>query len=79
MTTARKSSGKQKEASILLFDTHRSGGGSRKLVYKVPVQGMLFYQAAMSPDGSILAYIEIPYLEDENGSLRGSYKLHLTR
>jgi hypothetical protein len=80
MTTAKKNKGKtEHEAGALLFDTHRQGGGSSKLVYFYPIEGSVFFHADMSPDGSAFAIAESPLKHPENGKIIGKYQVHIIR
>lgn len=80
MTTAQANKGKaQKESGALLFDTHRSGGGSSKMVYYYSVEGTVFFHADMAPDGSAFAIAESPYKNPETSKLVGTYQIHIVR
>ena len=80
MTTAMENKGRvEHEAGALLFDTHRSGGGSSKFVYFYPVEGRVFFHAAMAPDGSAFAIAEMPFKHPATGKLVGTYQVHIVR
>ncbi|NLD92508.1 MAG: WD40 repeat domain-containing protein [Fibrobacter sp.] len=80
MTTAMAGKGKaEHEAGALLFDTQRSGGGSSKFVYFYRVEGTVFFQAAMAPDGSAFAISEMPFKHPESSKLIGTYQVHVVR
>ena len=80
MTTAMADKGKSEhEAGALLFDTHRSGGGSSKLVYFYPVEGTVFFHADMAPDGSAFAVAESPFKDPRTGKRVGTYQVHIIR
>ena len=68
-----------RSSGAILFDTHRPGGGSSKMVYFYPVEGKAFFQADISPDGALTAVVETPYLDPETKSLQGSYQVHVIR
>ena len=75
----KKTEGLNREFGALLFDTHRSGGGSSKRVYYYPVEGLSFFQADIARDGSAIAVVEIPYQNPETGKLVGTYQVHIVR
>lgn len=80
MTTAMVDKGKtEHEAGALLFDTHRGGGGSSKMVYFYPVEGTVFFHADMAPDGSAFAIAESPYKDPVTSKLVGTYQVHIVR
>jgi hypothetical protein len=80
MTTAMSSKGKSNhEAGALLFDTHRKGGGSSRLVFFYPVEGRVFFHAAMAPDGSAFAIAETPFKHPVSSKLIGTYQAHIIR
>ncbi|MDO5576032.1 MAG: hypothetical protein Q4F84_03055, partial [Fibrobacter sp.] len=80
MTTAEANKGNaKKESGALLFDTHRSGGGSSKLVYFYSIEGTVFFHADMAPDGSAFAIAESPYKDPKTGKLIGTYQVHIVR
>jgi outer membrane protein assembly factor BamB len=80
MTTAMANKGKTgHEAGALLFDTHRSGGGSSKMVYFYPVEGTVFFHADMAHNGSAFAIAESPYKDPVTSKLVGTYQIHIVR
>lgn len=80
MTTAMAYKGKMRhEAGALLFDTHRAGGGTSKLVYFYPIEGTIFFHADMSPDGAAFAIAESPYKNPQTSKLAGTYQVHILR
>lgn len=80
MTTAMTNKGNEEhEAGALLFDTYRTGGGSSKLVYFYPVEGTVFFHAAMAPDGSAFAISETPFKHPVSSKLVGTYQVHIVR
>jgi len=80
MTTAMANKGKSEhEAGALLFDTHRDGGGTSKLMYFYPVEGTVFFHADMASDGSAFAIAESPYKDHRTGKLVGTYQIHIVR
>jgi len=68
-----------RDSGAMLFDTHRPGGGSAKLVYYYQVEGLTFFHADLAPDGSALAVVEVPYQDPKTGMLVGSYQVHVVR
>ncbi len=66
------------DAGAMLFDTHRKGGGTSKFVYFYQIEGMVFFHADMTKDGSAFAIAEIPY-KDQSGQLVGTYQVHIVR
>lgn len=68
-----------RDAGAMLFDTHRPGGGSAKLVYYARVEGLTFFQADLAPDGSAFAFVEIPYQDPTTAMLVGTYQVHVVR
>ncbi|OPZ08745.1 MAG: hypothetical protein BWZ10_02630 [candidate division BRC1 bacterium ADurb.BinA364] len=66
-------------SGAILFDTRRPGGGSAKLAYFYPIEGMAFFQADISADGALIALVETPYLDSETRRLRGRYQVHIVR
>src|SRR5690606_18611764 len=67
------------EAGAMLFDAHRPGGGSAKLVYMYRVEGMVFFHADLARDGSAVAIVECPYVDPRTRQLTGSYQVHVLR
>ncbi len=78
-TVKRKRQNNRREFGVLLFDTHRPGGGSSKLVYYYQVEGLSFFQADIARDGSAIALAEIPYISPDTGKLVGTYQVHIVR
>lgn len=68
-----------RDAGAMLFDTHRPGGGSAKLVYYYQVEGKTFFNADLARDGSALAFVEVPYQDPQTGMLVGTYQVHVIR
>ena len=68
-----------RDSGAMLFDTHRPGGGSAKLVYYYQVEGLTFFHADLAPDGSALAVVEVPYQDPKTGMLVWSYQVHVVR
>jgi len=68
-----------RDAGAMLFDTHRPGGGSAKLVYYYQVEGLTFFHADLARGGSAFALVEVPYQDPETGMLVGSYQVHVVR
>lgn len=80
LTCAKRESPDQgRDSGAMLFDTHRPGGGSRKLVYYYPVEGLCFFQADLARDGSALAIVETPYPDPATEKLIGTYQVHVLR
>ena len=48
-------------------------------LYFYPVEGTVFFHAAMAPDGSAFAIAEMPFKHPETGKLVGTYQVHLVR
>ncbi len=67
------------EAGAMLFDTHRKGGGTAKLVYFFGVAGKTYYHADMARDGSAFALVETPYRAPKTDALIGEYAVHIVR
>jgi outer membrane protein assembly factor BamB len=70
---------KGRDSGGLLFDTRRPGGGSAKLVYNYPVQGLCFFQADMARDGAAFALVETPYKDPQTSKIVGTYQVHIVR
>ncbi len=68
-----------RDAGAMLFDTHRPGGGSAKFLYYYQVEGLTFFHAAMAPDGSAFAFVEVPYQNPKTDMLVGTYQVHVIR
>ena len=66
------------DTGAMLFDTHRKGGGTSKFVYFYQIEGMVFFHADITKDGSAFAIAEIPY-QDQSGKLIGDYQVHIVR
>lgn len=80
MTTAMQNKGKSDhEAGALLFDTHRQGGGTSKLVFFYRIEGTVFFHADMAPDGSAFAIAESPFKDPVTGKIVGTYQIHIVR
>jgi hypothetical protein len=63
----------------MLFDTHRSGGGTAKLVYFYQVEGKTHFHADLSRDGSTFALVETPYRDPKTDEIIGTYQVHVVR
>lgn len=70
---------KDHQAGAILFDTHRHGGGSNRILFFYPVAGSVFFQAAIAPDGSAAAIVEIPFRNPQNEILSGTWQVHIFR
>ncbi len=68
-----------REAGGMLFDTHRAGGGTSRLVYFYPVRGKTHFHADLARDGSAFALVETPYRDPETNRLVGEYAVHIVR
>jgi len=68
-----------RDAGVILFDTHRHGGGSSKFVYYYQVAGRCFFNADISPDGAAIALVEVPYVDPQSNMLAGTYQVHVVR
>ncbi len=68
-----------RESGAMLFDTHRPGGGSSKIVFYYQVKGISFFHADIARDGSAFAIIEVPYKDPKTGKLVGTYQVHVVR
>jgi len=66
------------DSGAMLFDTHRQGGGTSKFVYFYQIEGVVFFQADMTSDGSAFAIAEIPY-KNKSEKLVGTYQIHVVR
>ncbi len=63
-----------RQFGVLVFDLERRGGGLEKLVGYFPTQGTCFFHLAVSPDGRLVAVVELPW-KDELGRLFGKHRL----
>ena len=75
----REDAGQGPDAGAMLFDTHRPGGGTAKLVYYYQVRGLTFFHADIARDGSAFAICETPYKDPRTGKLIGRYQVHVVR
>ena len=67
------------ESGAMLFDTHRPGGGTAKLIYFYGVEGKTHYHADIAEDGSAFALVETPYRDPKTNRLIGEYAVHIVR
>jgi outer membrane protein assembly factor BamB len=67
------------ESGAMLFDTHRNGGGTSKLVYFYQVEGKTHFHADISSDGAAFALVETPYRDPQTERIVGSYQVHVVR
>jgi WD40 repeat protein len=61
----------------LVFDLAREGSGSERLVYYYPTEGPVFAVADISPDGRLIAVVEIPALRAGGRDLFGAHQVHV--
>ncbi|MEO7993439.1 MAG: hypothetical protein ABI743_03495 [bacterium] len=62
---------------ILLFDTQRTGEGAARIVWKQPLDGAPFFNAAVSNDGFLIAVTETPVRNADGVSFRGTFQTHV--
>ncbi len=67
------------ESGAMLFDTHRKGGGTSKLVYFYQVEGKTHFHADIASDGAAFALVETPYRDPQTERIVGSYQVHVVR
>lgn len=67
------------ESGAMLFDSHRSGGGTARLVYFYQVEGKTHFHADISKDGSVFALVETPYRDPKTQKIVGTYQVHVVR
>jgi outer membrane protein assembly factor BamB len=67
------------DSGAMLFDTHRNGGGTAKLVYYYQVKGKTHYHADLAEDGLTFALVEVPYRDPKTDTLIGEYAVHIVR
>jgi len=79
ITSAEKQDQAGQDAGVILFDTARQGGGSAKFVYYYQVGGRCLFNADISPDGSTIAIVEVPYVDPKTQMLTGAYQVHIIR
>ena len=61
----------------LLFDTERAGGGADKLVYYYATTGPVTSSADISPDGRLIAVVEVPAPTADGRDLFGKHQVHI--
>jgi len=61
----------------LVFDLAREGSGSQKLDYYYATEGPVFALADISPDGRLIAVVEIPALRPNGRDLFGTHQVHV--
>lgn len=62
---------------FLLIDTERAGGGSDKLVYYYATTGPVTSCADISPDGRLIAVVEVPAPTADGRDLFGKHQVHI--
>jgi hypothetical protein len=62
---------------FLLFDLEASGGGSERLVYHYPTAGPVIFHADLSPDGRLVAVVEVPAPTLDGLELYGTHRVHV--
>lgn len=77
MCPVQKQEKNNSDSGFILFDTSRKGGGSNKRIYEYRIQGVPFFQADISPDGSRCALVEVPFKHPESGHIIGTWQVHL--